>query len=85
MKRYKVISQKDKFFSGKFDPVILEQVLNEHAAQGWKVVSMVTASREGVLLGGNKDELLVLLEMEVKAEASAPKKVGMADDGTYHL
>jgi Domain of unknown function (DUF4177) len=61
-KRYKVVTQKDKWFSGKFDPVLLEGLLNDLARDGWRVVSMVSASREGVLTGGGKDELIVLLE-----------------------
>ena len=61
---YKVLTQKDKWFSGKFDPVILEKVLNQLASQGWRVVSMASASREGLLGGGGKDELIILLERQ---------------------
>ena len=34
MKEYKVLSQKDKWFSGKFDPTKLEEGLNAYAQQG---------------------------------------------------
>lgn len=69
MKEYLVITQKDKWFSGRFDSAVLQQVLNDHAKKGWRVVSMVTASREGVLLGGDKDEVIVLLEKDVPTSA----------------
>ena len=58
MKEYKVLSQKDKFFSGKFDPQLLEQAINSYAEQGWEVVSMATASIPA--FGGPRDEVIVL-------------------------
>lgn len=33
MKEYKVLTQKDKWFSGKFDPQALENALNSYAEQ----------------------------------------------------
>jgi hypothetical protein len=69
VKEYLVITQKDKWFSGRFDAAVLQQVLNDHAKKGWRVVSMVTASREGVLVGGDKDEIIVLLEKDVPTQA----------------
>jgi hypothetical protein len=84
MKKYKVISQRDKWFSGKFDPLMLENRLNELAADGWRVVSMTTASREGALLGGDRDELLVLLEKEA-GKAAEPSRMTAAEDGVYRL
>jgi hypothetical protein len=61
LKRYKVLTQKDKWFSGKFDPERLEQAINAYADQGWTVKSAVTASFPG-FIGGNRDELIVILE-----------------------
>jgi DNA-directed RNA polymerase subunit RPC12/RpoP len=60
MRQYKVLTQKDKWFSGKFDPERLEQAINSYAQQGWVVRAMTTASIPG--FGGNRDELIVLLE-----------------------
>lgn len=57
---YKVLTQKDRFFSGKFSPEGLEQAINAYAEQGWRAVSMATASVPG--LGNNREELIVLLE-----------------------
>jgi hypothetical protein len=59
-KEYKVLTQKDKWFSGKFDPERLEQALNAYAKQGWTVKSATTASIPG--FGGNREELVVILE-----------------------
>lgn len=85
MKKYKVLTQKDKWFSGKFDPVVLEAALNELAADGWRVVSMASASREGVLTGGGKDELLILLEKDVGTTKTQPFRSGPSEDGVYRL
>lgn len=70
MKEYLILSQKDKWFSGRFDPEILQQVINDHAKKGWVVKAMTNTSREGALMGGGRDELLVLLERDVKAPAA---------------
>jgi uncharacterized protein DUF4177 len=42
-KSYKVITQRDEFFGGKFDPEKLEIPVNRYAADGWRVVSVATA------------------------------------------
>ena len=59
-KQYKVLSQKDKWFSRKFDPEILEQAINSYASQGWEVVSVATATIPG--FGGSREELIVIFE-----------------------
>lgn len=63
MKEYKVLTQKDKWFSGKFDPEALEKALNAYAQQGWQVVSATTAEFPG-FIGGKRDEMIVILERE---------------------
>jgi hypothetical protein len=60
-KEYKVLTQKDKWFSGKFDPAKLEEALNAYAEQGWVVKAATTAAITG-LIGGNRDEMIVILE-----------------------
>jgi predicted rRNA methylase YqxC with S4 and FtsJ domains len=62
MKQYKVMTQKDRFFGGKFDPDKLENAINSYAEQGWQVVSVATASIPS--FGGNREELIVVLERE---------------------
>lgn len=68
---YKVITQRDAFFASKFNPEALEQLLNEHAREGWRVVSM-TATDVGSFFGSfwgkgggaARQELVVLLERD---------------------
>lgn len=62
MKSYKVLTQKDKWFSGKFDPERLEEALNAYAQQGWRVISCATASVS--YFGGNRDEFIAVLERD---------------------
>lgn len=53
MKQYKVLTQKGKWFSGKFDPQRLEEAINSYAKQGWSVktaFSAVTLSREDAVI-----------------------------------
>jgi len=59
---YKVLSQKDKWFSGKFDPSILEQAINAYAQQGWRVISCATA--DIAAFGSTRQEFITILERE---------------------
>lgn len=63
MKEYKVLSQKDKWFSGKFDPAVLEGAINSFAQQGWIVKAAFTAQIPG--FGGAREEALIILERNV--------------------
>jgi hypothetical protein len=63
MKEYKVLTQKDKWFSGKFDPENLERALNSYAEQGWKVITSCSASVQA-LFGSARDELVIILERD---------------------
>mgnify|MGYP004445277767 CR=1 FL=1 len=62
MKEYKVLSQKDKWFSGKFDPAALEAAINSYAQQGWIVKAAFTATIPSFT--GTRDEALILLERD---------------------
>lgn len=57
---YKVLTQKDKWFSGKFDPEKLEEALNAYAKQGWRMRGMATASIPS--FGSSREELVFVLE-----------------------
>lgn len=57
---YKVLTQKDKWFSGKFDPAVLESALNAYAQQGWRVIGCATADIPG--LGVTRQEFVTILE-----------------------
>ena len=60
-KQYKVLTQKDKWFSGKFDPEKLEGAINAYAKQGWRFVGCATASMPG-LLNGTREEMVIIME-----------------------
>ena len=64
MKEYKVLTQKDKWFSGKFDPALLESALNSYAKQGWKVISSFSADIPA-LFGGARQEAIIILERDI--------------------
>jgi hypothetical protein len=62
MKQYKVMTQKDRFFGGKFDPEKLESAINSYAEQGWVVVSVATADISSV--GSARQEIIVIFERD---------------------
>jgi hypothetical protein len=55
-----VLTQKDRFFAGKFDPAKLEAALNGYASEGWRVIAATTAEIPG--FGNKREELIVLME-----------------------
>jgi len=61
VREYKLLTQKDKWFEGKFDLPRLEEAINHYAQRGWKVQAMTTAQVLG-FSGGVKEELVVLME-----------------------
>jgi hypothetical protein len=63
MAQYRVLTQKDRFFGGKFDPQKLESAMNSFASEGWKVKAVTTATIPGGL-GSGREELIVVLERE---------------------
>jgi hypothetical protein len=64
MKKYKVLTQKDKWFSSKFDPEKLENALNAYAEQGWRVVSCASGEFPA-FIGSSRNEIIVILERDV--------------------
>ena len=62
MKEYKVLTQKDRFFAGKFDPEKLENAINAYASEGWCVVTTATASIPSIT--GAREEMVVILERD---------------------
>ena len=64
MKEYKVLTQKDKWFSGKFDPQKLEEAINSYAKQGWVVKSAFSAEIPG-LFSASREEAIIILERDV--------------------
>lgn len=62
MKKYKVLTQKDKWFSGKFDPERLESALNGYAEQGWRVIACATAEFPGMM--SKREEMVTIMERD---------------------
>lgn len=57
---YKVLTQRDRRFSGKFNPETMEAALNGYSSEGWHLVAAVTAEFKGGL--STREELIFLLE-----------------------
>ena len=68
MKQYKVLSQNDNWWTGKFKPDLLEKALNSHAQQGWQVIAATTSSIPGFF--GHHDEMVIVMEREIESEAA---------------
>lgn len=62
MKEYKVMTQKDRFFAGKFDPEKLESAMNAYAGEGWRVIAVTTASIPSFT--GTREELITVMERD---------------------
>jgi len=60
-RQYKVLTQKDRWFEGKFELSRLEEALNYYAGQGWVVRGIATPLVTG-FSGGPREEIIVLLE-----------------------
>ena len=64
--QYKVITMKDRFFSGKFDPQKLETMLNDYAAERWTLKAATTAEMPAIGgiggLAGTREEIIFILE-----------------------
>ena len=63
MKEYKVLTQRDEFFLGKFDFEKIEHALNTYAAEGWHVVG-TTMAIEASVVGKAREEFIVILERD---------------------
>jgi len=61
MLEYKILTQDDKIFGGRFDADLLETTLNGYAADGWRLVEGVVAFNVWKSL---KAELLLVLERD---------------------
>jgi hypothetical protein len=55
MFEYKIHTQRDKTFSGAFDPTELKAALNAHAADGWRLA-------EGFKVSNLWSEIVLILE-----------------------
>ncbi len=62
MYEYKILTDRDARFSGRFDLTGLESTLNGYAADGWRVTEGFTASS---IWKSSKAEIVLILEREV--------------------
>ena len=67
--QYKVITQKDRFFSSKFNPALIERALNEYAQEGWRFKDAVSADFGS--LGMSRNELIIFMEKEPNGEVNS--------------
>ena len=65
MYEYKILTDRDARFSGKFDLDTLEATLNSYASEGWRVVDGFTAAS---VWKSSTTEIVVMLERERTAE-----------------
>ncbi len=59
MYEYKVLTERDKRFTGGFDPDSLEATLNSYASEGWRLVEALST---GNLMKSSKAEMIMILE-----------------------
>ena len=63
LKEYKVMSQKDRWFTSNFDADAIENALNQLAKQGWQLVTVTTQRFGGI--GNSRDEIFFFLERDL--------------------
>lgn len=72
-KEYKVVTQTDQWFMGKFNPDRLSVYMNQLSSESWEVVAVTTADRAtwfGSFGGTSRQEIVVFLERVVQAETT---------------
>jgi Domain of unknown function (DUF4177) len=57
MQEYKVMTQQDRFFSGKFDIGKLEAAMNSYASEGWEFKGVATP-----VFGAPSKEIILIFE-----------------------
>lgn len=61
MFEYKILTERDSRFSGRFDLDQLETTLNSYAAEGWKTAGGISSTS---IWKSSKTEILTFLERE---------------------
>ena len=62
MYSYKVIEVREKMIGGKMSGEKLEELLNEHGAEGWQLKAITAAEIKGRIGPGGVEGLLVTFE-----------------------
>ena len=63
--QYRVVELREKMIGGKVSGDRLEKLLNENAAQGWRLRAITSADVKGRVGPGGVEGLLVTFEREV--------------------
>ncbi|MEO0010550.1 MAG: hypothetical protein RIQ39_139 [Actinomycetota bacterium] len=63
VKVFKVMTQKDRAFGGKFNPEKIEEALNAMGKEGWQIDGVTSA--EFPSLTGGRQELVIFLSKDV--------------------
>jgi hypothetical protein len=64
MYRYQVVEVREKMIGGKMSGGKLEDLLNEHASQGWRLKAITSAEIKGRVGPGGVEGLLVTFERQ---------------------
>jgi Domain of unknown function (DUF4177) len=64
MYEYKVVTERDKRFTGGFDLHTLEATLNSYAREGWRLIEAVPAAN---MMKTSKAEIVMILERDAPA------------------
>jgi hypothetical protein len=64
MYKYKVVEIREKLLGGKMSGERLENLLNEHARQGWQLKGITSAEVKGRMGPGGVEGLLVTFERQ---------------------
>ena len=59
---YKVLELREEMIGGKMSGDRLEVILNEHAAQGWRLKAITSADVKGRVGRGGVERLLVMFD-----------------------
>jgi Domain of unknown function (DUF4177) len=62
---YKVVEVREKLWGGKMSGKKLEEILNEHASQGWRMVDMTPGDVKGRVGPGGTEGMLLTFERQV--------------------
>jgi hypothetical protein len=64
MYTYMVVEMREKMVGGKMSGAKLEELLNEHARQGWRLKAITSTDVKGRVGPGSVEGLLVTFERE---------------------
>ncbi|MEO5609098.1 MAG: DUF4177 domain-containing protein [Ornithinibacter sp.] len=61
---YKVVEVREKLLGGKMSGKRLEEILNEHGAQGWRMIDMTPGDVKGRIGPGATEGMLLTFERQ---------------------